>query len=42
MLGVKSSLCYDKRLYTFNLSAKEKEKQEYYSNAESRVEVLNY
>jgi len=42
MLGVKSPLCYDKRLYTFSLSAKEQEKQEYYTNAESRVEVLNY
>lgn len=41
MLGVESSLCYDKRLYTFNLSAKEKEKQEYYSNAESRVEYID-
>jgi tubulin polyglutamylase TTLL4 len=42
MLGVKSTLCYDKRLYGFNLSAKEKEKQEYYTNIESRAEVLNY
>jgi len=39
MLGVKSPLCYDKRLYTLNLSAKEKEKQEYFTNVKSRVEV---
>lgn len=42
MLGVKSPLCYDKRLYTFNLSDREKEKQEYFANVESRIEVLNY
>ncbi|XP_060857271.1 tubulin monoglutamylase TTLL4-like isoform X3 [Metopolophium dirhodum] len=41
MLGVKSPLCYDKRLYTFNLSAKEKEKQEYYTNVESRIEYID-
>ncbi|XP_060848643.1 tubulin monoglutamylase TTLL4-like isoform X1 [Rhopalosiphum padi] len=41
MLGVKSPLCYDKRLYTFNLSAKEKEKQEYYTNVESRAEYID-
>lgn len=41
MLGINSPLCYDKRLYTFNLSAKEREKQEYYTNIESREEVLN-
>ncbi|CAH1733347.1 unnamed protein product [Aphis gossypii] len=40
-LGVKSPLCYDKRLYTLNLSAKEKEKQEYYTNVESRVEYID-
>ncbi|XP_025190868.1 tubulin polyglutamylase TTLL4-like [Melanaphis sacchari] len=41
MLGVKSTLCYDKRLYTLNLSAKEKEKQEYYTNIESRAEYID-
>ncbi|KAE9524189.1 hypothetical protein AGLY_015434 [Aphis glycines] len=41
MLGVKSTLCYDKRLYTFNLSAKEKEKQEYFINMESRAEYID-
>ncbi|XP_025207302.1 uncharacterized protein LOC112603094 [Melanaphis sacchari] len=41
MLGVKSHLCYDKRLYTLNLSAKEKEKQEYYTNVKSRVEYID-
>ncbi|CAI6358011.1 unnamed protein product [Macrosiphum euphorbiae] len=41
VLGVKSTLCYDKRLYTFNLSAKEKEKQEYYTNIESREEYID-
>lgn len=40
MLGINSPLCYDKRLYTFNLSAKEREKQEYYANTETREEVL--
>jgi tubulin polyglutamylase TTLL4 len=42
MLRVKSRLCYDKRLYTFNLSAKERKKQEYFANVKSREEVLNY
>ncbi|XP_060848060.1 tubulin monoglutamylase TTLL4-like [Rhopalosiphum padi] len=41
MLGVKSPLCYDKRLYTLNLSAKEKEKQEYFTNVKSRVEYID-
>ncbi|CAI6377079.1 unnamed protein product [Macrosiphum euphorbiae] len=41
VLGVKSTLCYDKRLYTLNLSAKEKEKQEYYTNIESREEYID-
>ncbi|VVC41200.1 Hypothetical protein CINCED_3A015863 [Cinara cedri] len=40
-LGVHSPLCYDKRLYTFNLSAKERDKQEYYTNVESREEYIN-
>lgn len=42
MLRVNSPLCYDKRLYTFNLSAKEREKQDYFTNIESREEVFNY
>jgi tubulin polyglutamylase TTLL4 len=42
VLGVNSPLCYDKRIYTFNLSAKEKKKQEYFANVKSREEVLNY
>lgn len=42
MLGVNSPLCYDKRLYTFNLSTKEQEKQEYYTNMESRDEVKHF
>ncbi|XP_022163960.1 uncharacterized protein LOC111029304 [Myzus persicae] len=41
MLGVKSPLCYDKRLYTFNLSDREKEKQEYFANVESRIEYID-
>ncbi|CAI6365638.1 unnamed protein product [Macrosiphum euphorbiae] len=41
VLGVKAPLCYDKRLYTLNLSAKEKEKQEYYTNIESREEYID-
>ncbi|CAI6367166.1 unnamed protein product [Macrosiphum euphorbiae] len=41
VLGVKSILCYDKRLYTLNLSAKEKEKEEYYTNIESREEYID-
>ncbi|XP_026818449.1 tubulin polyglutamylase TTLL4-like [Rhopalosiphum maidis] len=40
-LGVKSPLCYDKRIYTFNLSAKEKEKQEYYKHIKSREEYID-
>ncbi|VVC44640.1 Hypothetical protein CINCED_3A020272 [Cinara cedri] len=40
-LGVHSPLCYDKRLYTFNLSVKEHDKQEYYTNVESRKEYIN-
>lgn len=41
MLGVDSPLCYDKRLYTFNLSVKERDKQEHYTNVESREEVIS-
>lgn len=40
MLGINFPLCYDKRLYTYNLSAKEREKQDYYTNVESREEVI--
>lgn len=43
MLGIKSPLCYDKRLYTFSLSDDERKKQEYFTNLDSREEVLlNY
>lgn len=42
MLGVNSPLCFDKRLYTYSLSAKEREKQEYFTNFESREEVFSY
>ncbi|KAE9535227.1 hypothetical protein AGLY_007960 [Aphis glycines] len=41
VLGVKIPLCYDKRLYTFNLSVKEKEKQEYFKNVKSREEYID-
>ncbi|XP_050532720.1 tubulin monoglutamylase TTLL4-like isoform X2 [Daktulosphaira vitifoliae] len=41
MLGIKSPLCYDKRLYTFNLSDNEKKKQEYYSNIKSRENYID-
>ncbi|XP_025418324.1 tubulin polyglutamylase TTLL4-like [Sipha flava] len=41
VLGVNSPLCYDKRIYTFNLSAKEKKKQEYFANVKSREEYIN-
>ncbi|XP_050428184.1 uncharacterized protein LOC126838099 isoform X2 [Adelges cooleyi] len=41
MLGIKSPLCYDKRLYTFNLSTKEREKQDFFINLESREEYIN-
>lgn len=42
MLGVNSPLCFDKRLYTYSLSAKEREKQEYFTSVESREEVFSY
>uniref|UniRef100_A0A2S2R1C1 Tubulin polyglutamylase TTLL4 n=2 Tax=Sipha flava TaxID=143950 RepID=A0A2S2R1C1_9HEMI len=40
-LGVNSPLCYDKRLYTFKLSVKEREKQDHFTNVESREEYID-